>query len=60
MHQRDREELSQQMCVAHGGRVQPRDQTVHVRAATAVSGQKVCEDLGGVYLPQEHGCQLDK
>jgi hypothetical protein len=51
---------SQQMCVAHGGQYSQETKQCMFAAATTVSGQKACEDLAGVYLPQVHACQLDK
>jgi hypothetical protein len=51
---------SQQMCVAHGGQYSQETRQCMFASATTVSGQKACEDLAGLYLPQVHGCQLDK
>jgi hypothetical protein len=51
---------SQQLCVAHGGQYSQETKQCMFAAATTASGQKACEDLAGVYLPQVHGCQFDK
>lgn len=51
---------SQQMCMAHGGQYSQETRQCMFAAATTVSGQKACEDLAGLYLPQVQGCQLDK
>jgi hypothetical protein len=51
---------SQQMCVAHGGQYSQETKQCMFAAATTVSGQKACEDLAGVYLPQVQGCHFDK
>ena len=51
---------SNQMCLAHGGQYSHETKQCRFAAATTVSGQKACEDLAGVYLPQEQRCQFDE
>jgi len=51
---------SSQMCVAHGGRYSQETKQCTFAAATTVSGQKACEDLAGVYMPQVQWCQFDE
>jgi hypothetical protein len=50
---------SRQMCVAHGGQYSPETKECAFAAATKVSGQKACQDLGGVYMTQEQRYQFD-
>jgi N-methylhydantoinase B/oxoprolinase/acetone carboxylase alpha subunit len=51
---------SSQMCVAHGGRYSQETKQCTFAAATTVSGQKACQDLDGVYLPEQQWCQFDE
>jgi len=51
---------SNQMCLAHGGQYSHETKQCTFAAATTVSGQKACEDLAGVYMPQVQRCQLDE
>lgn len=51
---------SNQMCLAHGGQYSHETKQCRFAAATTVSGQKACEDLAGVYMPEVQRCQFDE
>ena len=50
---------SQQLCVAHGGQYSRDTQQCVFAATTTVKGQKACESLAGVYMPQVQWCQFN-